>query len=327
MQHGSYLDVQPTIFTFADLPASLESTMNAFKDTYEILRKPAKEVIVIVVSDLDRLSTPFSPYVGHAVPIQYGFSGFSLTMTTARNFIGEAIRACNSRSLNVKVIAFDEQFLELAVSDASEKPLTVCKFMKALWEKVCKMPKNEKLSFLLHSFSQVGSPQNIAKEKSKNVKSKDESKVDKQCAVIDILKYLPEELLKELDEESMKSITEAGQMATYRNAKKNEEDQTNSEDSGVDMTDACTTDFKTLRETLISLNNGERSNFWSECSEESFRECFINASTIKKCFRVDELKLIAKTSQKLLKHQLVAIVSANLGTVLQMTEISDHPNP
>lgn len=131
--------------------------------------------------------------------------------------------------------------------------------------------------------------------------------------MIDILKYLPEELLKELDEESMKSITEAEQTATYRNAKKNEEDQTNSEDSGVDMTDACTADFKTLRETLISLNNGERSKFWSECSEESFSKCFINASTIKKCFRVDELKLIAKTSQKLLKHQLVAIVSAKFG--------------
>lgn len=50
-----------------------------------------------------------------------------------------------------------------------------------------------------------------------------------------------------------------------------------------------------------------------ECSEESVRECFKNASTIKKCFRVDELKLIAKTSQKLLKHQLVAIVSAKFG--------------
>lgn len=188
--------------------------------------------------------------------------------------------------------------------------------MKALWEKVCKMPKNEKLTFLLHSSSQVGSPHNIIKalnKKSKSVKSKDESKVDKECAVIDILKYLPEDLLKELDEETMKSITEAGQMATYRNAKKNEEDQTTSEDSGVDMTDACTTDFKTLRETLISLNNGERSKCWSECSEESFRECFKNASTIKKCFRVDELKLIAKTSQKLLKHQLVAIVSAKFG--------------
>lgn len=81
--------------------------------------------------------------------------------------------------------------------------------------------------------------------------------------MIDILKYLPEDLLKELDEETMKSITEARQMATYRNAKKNEEEQTNSEDSGVDITDACTTDFKTLRETLISLNNGERSKCWS----------------------------------------------------------------
>lgn len=108
------------------------------------------------------------------------------------------------------------------------------------------------------------------------------------------LKVFTRGSFEELDEETMKSITEAGQMATYRNAKKNEEEQTNSEDSGVDMTDACTTDFKTLRETLISLNNGERSKCWSECSEESFRECFKNAITIKKCFRVDELKLIAK---------------------------------
>lgn len=41
--------------------------------------------------------------------------------------------------------------------------------------------KIKKLSFLLHSSSQVGSPQNIAKalnKKSKSVKSKDESKVD-----------------------------------------------------------------------------------------------------------------------------------------------------
>lgn len=95
--------------------------MNAFKDTYDILRKPAKEVFVTAVSDLDRLSTPFSPYAGHAISIQYGFSAFSITMTTARNFIGEAIRACISRNLNVKVIAFDGQFLELAVSDASGK--------------------------------------------------------------------------------------------------------------------------------------------------------------------------------------------------------------
>lgn len=147
MQHGSYLDVQPTIFTFADLSASLESTMNAFKDTYDILRKPAKEVIVTVVSNLDRLSTPFSPYAGHAVPLQYGFSGFSLTMTTARNFIGEAIRACNSKNLNVKVIAFDGQFLELAVSDASGKPLTVCQFMKALWKRYARCQKMKSFHF------------------------------------------------------------------------------------------------------------------------------------------------------------------------------------
>lgn len=47
-------------------------------------------------------------------------------------------------------------------------------------------------------------------KKLKSVKIKDEFKVDKECVVIDILKYLLEDFLKELDEEMMKFIIEVG---------------------------------------------------------------------------------------------------------------------
>lgn len=47
----------------------LESIMNVFKDIYDILRKFVKEVIVIVVFDLDRLLILFFLYVGYVVLI------------------------------------------------------------------------------------------------------------------------------------------------------------------------------------------------------------------------------------------------------------------
>lgn len=57
------------IFVFVDLFVLLESIMNVFKDIFDILRKFVKEVIVIVVFDLDRLLILFFLYVGYVVLI------------------------------------------------------------------------------------------------------------------------------------------------------------------------------------------------------------------------------------------------------------------
>lgn len=57
------------IFIFVDLFVLLESIMNVFKDIFDILKKFVKEVIVIVVFDLDRLLILFFLYVGYVVLI------------------------------------------------------------------------------------------------------------------------------------------------------------------------------------------------------------------------------------------------------------------
>ncbi|CAC5369863.1 unnamed protein product [Mytilus coruscus] len=87
---------------------------------YEILRKPAKEVLVTVISDLERTARGDDTSV-HAVPIHYGLSGFSLPMKPVRNMLKQIVNAEHDRQLNTKAIAFDGQFMELAVEDDSER--------------------------------------------------------------------------------------------------------------------------------------------------------------------------------------------------------------
>ncbi|CAC5357935.1 unnamed protein product [Mytilus coruscus] len=85
----------------------------------------------------------------YALPIQYGLSGFSLTMLSVRNILKDAVSACTEKELYVKAIAFDGQVLEISVEDDKGIPLTVLRFIKKLWEKVQHIDKVEKVSHLI----------------------------------------------------------------------------------------------------------------------------------------------------------------------------------
>ena len=55
------------------------------------------------------------PDLPHAMPFMYYMSGFSLNMETARNIIGNAIVEIAKHDLEIKVVAFDGQFMEISV--------------------------------------------------------------------------------------------------------------------------------------------------------------------------------------------------------------------
>ena len=100
-----------------------------------------------LVSDIER--NPHEPYtMGHAVPIQYGMSGFSLNMTTALLFFQEAIDACLDKELCVRAYSFD-QFSELSMKNGNGKPLSVYAFQREFWYKVKKMERKSQLDYLL----------------------------------------------------------------------------------------------------------------------------------------------------------------------------------
>ena len=58
-------------------------------EIYNVLRIPAKEVIVAFVSDLDRMKKIEIP---HAFPVAYGLSGYSLKVESVRSMVSEIIK-------------------------------------------------------------------------------------------------------------------------------------------------------------------------------------------------------------------------------------------
>ena len=68
-------------FSIMRILAALDTSKEAINQAYDLLRKPEKEVLVTVISDLGRQARSIDS-VAHAVPIHYGLSDFSLNVKT-----------------------------------------------------------------------------------------------------------------------------------------------------------------------------------------------------------------------------------------------------
>lgn len=91
-------------------------------DAYKLNRLVAKEIMVVMLSDLDRTPKPEMP---HAVPIAYGLTGYSLQTDCMRKAITYILNECQQRGVKVDVVSSDGQFHRLAVRDESDTPLTL----------------------------------------------------------------------------------------------------------------------------------------------------------------------------------------------------------
>lgn len=277
---GNHISKQASVLpSLIDVSASLDKTESALNTAYDILRSSAKEVLVTVASDLDRMTG------GYAVPIQYGLSGYSLHMSSVRKMLSKAVSACILRQLNVRVVAFDGQFLEIAVEDDNGQPLTVCRFMKKYWSGVLKLTKPQKLASLFKNYTlprvqkkedlnenfildgnkivlrkkikHVGSTQNIAEALERKKKtSKEKDKADDDFNVEEteneneILQYLPTEVIEKLGEDGLRMIRLAGNRSTISTGKSTEQHTT----SGSGNSDTLISPEQDLG-TIMDTNN------------------------------------------------------------------------
>ena len=302
----------------------IESAIAAMQAGYNVLRRPAKEILVTVVSDLHR--TLHSSSHTHAVPIQYALSGFSLKMDTARKYIEQAVKACQDRHLMVKAIAFDGQFSEIAVNDPEKQPLTILQLMKRFWQKVQKLGKEEKLKALLEGSVACPSPENISKASaSKQSLAQDVG----DCEMGDIDDTGTANLCTE-DSNNDSPIDNAipddnmGPRCTTSSAI----DTALKDDSDLeaDDHDARSEAIARIEEVLIGLisMNPTNDSKWSTCTLEDFKKCVATGKNIKKSFTVKELQLIidiigaTPDRSKMLKADYVNIVSRYLGDSSQV---------
>ena len=112
-----------------------EKCLNA---AYNLSRDFAKQVLVVMLSDCDRI---FKAELPHSCPIAYGFTGYSFTTDQAANILKEIRQKCNERGLNVLVQCFDGAFAKLAVRGEDGKPLTMLQLSKDVWSSACSLTK------------------------------------------------------------------------------------------------------------------------------------------------------------------------------------------
>lgn len=109
----------------------------------QLQREMASQVIVVLLSDLDRMWKPEEP---HAVPAMYFFRGYSLSMETMRKLIDDC--KAEFKMQDVIVSSADREFYPIIVRDKNGRPLTKFQLSKDLWNEVSKLKNNELLTNL-----------------------------------------------------------------------------------------------------------------------------------------------------------------------------------
>ena len=117
------------------------------KEAYDVTRLAAKEVMVVMLSDLDRLHAPDIP---HAIPVSFGLAGYSVKTENIRSLLFNVLRECVKRGLHVPVLSSDGQFYKLAVQNRRGEPLTVLQLAKNVWKSSCKITKSDQVSELMN---------------------------------------------------------------------------------------------------------------------------------------------------------------------------------
>ncbi|XP_071139869.1 uncharacterized protein [Mytilus edulis] len=356
--------------TLEDISSTLDAATSQLKDAYEILRRPSKEILLTVMSDIDRMSTR-NETAHYAVPIQYALPGYSLTMDIVRKLLIKAVGECKSRDLRVKAVAFDGQFLELAVEDDKGRPLTVLRFMKFFWEKVQKIDRATKISTLLNlnkfpeitdddslkanfevqkdivvngkiiitsktdlkvlpsainiteAIKKVHSKRN--QDMSQNPLPNDVNQIDEQ-EDLDVLRYIPEDVLSEMNEEAIDSVRHAQKGRNQTREVVTENDTPPEQESMFPIE----TDFEMALVVLIASSTIANSK-WNEVSLDEFKTCFSNAEAIRKSFTVNEMRTILSLTQnkneytKMLKPNLVNSICCIYGDGSKLPQPTSSP--
>ncbi|CAG2228709.1 unnamed protein product [Mytilus edulis] len=117
-----------------------EETERLIKEHFKLDTERLSDIIVFMLSDLDRTFDPQKPYV---YPVAYGYSSKTLKVETVRNMLDYLRRELMSYDINVQVEAFDGQFIKLAIDGKDGSSLTLLQERKKHWKEVCKITVND----------------------------------------------------------------------------------------------------------------------------------------------------------------------------------------
>lgn len=131
------------ILSEVDMPAVLTDTISALKESYQLCRKKASEVLVWLLNDTDRI---WHPEIPNSLPISYAMKGYSLSTITMREMHDDILQHCHNNGIKVLCSCFDGQWIKLATRDENDKPLTLLQLQKDVWVEAGKLSRESIIS-------------------------------------------------------------------------------------------------------------------------------------------------------------------------------------
>lgn len=139
-QQGNEVHHERQSVWFETVVQYLHKAIKQVSEAYEYQKPMASEVLVYLISDMDRT---WNREIGHGLPISYLFKGYSLSMGTARRILEEVLNECHQSGVHVPCVCFDGQFARLKDFDKMETPLSLFALQRQFWTEVQRLPKRK----------------------------------------------------------------------------------------------------------------------------------------------------------------------------------------
>ena len=126
-----------------DVLSTLHQCKQVLSDQYQSTRVLATEILVFVITDLDRL---FHFERNNAHILAYGMKGSSLLTDTYRKMLLYVLSLCKAKNLYIPLVTSDSAFQRVAVRSATNEPITLLQLQKDVWSEAKKTQKSAIIS-------------------------------------------------------------------------------------------------------------------------------------------------------------------------------------
>ena len=121
-------------------------------EAYELTRRKATEVVVWLMSDIDRL---WHAEIPHSIPVAWAMKGNSLLVRTMRDMTEDILQTCHEEGISIACVCFDGAFAPMAFLAHNGTPLTVLQLCRTIWEEVKEMFRKKTRALLLKEIGSI----------------------------------------------------------------------------------------------------------------------------------------------------------------------------
>ena len=146
-KHTANVDKVRSLST-TEILTAIHEAKDVVKETHNLCRHLASEVLVFLISDTDRIHERENQY---EVPVAYALKGYCLTSSVLREMIDKVLYKCFTTGLYVPAISFDGQWSKLSVRMKNDFPLTMLQLQKDVFKEAKSKDSKEIINMLVNS--------------------------------------------------------------------------------------------------------------------------------------------------------------------------------